>query len=103
MFLSKVLEKCALKQLDDHCKKYASLPDYQSAYRQSYSCETALVKLVNDVLWNMENSDVTAFVAIDLTVAFDTADHGILLEVLQHHFGVTGIARKWFKSYLSPR
>ena len=51
----------------------------------------------------MENSDVTAFVAIDLSAAFDTMDHGILLDVLQHHFGVTGIARKWFKSYLSPR
>ena len=49
-FFLKVLEKSALKQLDDHCKKYASLPDYQSAYRQSHSCETALVKPVNDVL-----------------------------------------------------
>ena len=40
------------------------LSDYQSAYRQSYSCEMALVKLVNDLLWNMENSQVTIFVAI---------------------------------------
>ena len=45
-FLSKVLEKCALKQLDEHCKKYAPLPDYQSVYRQSYSCETALIRLM---------------------------------------------------------
>ena len=102
-FLSKVLEKCAFKQLDDHCKRYAPEPDYQSAYRQSYSCETALVKLMNDVLWSIENSEVTAFIAIDLLVAFDTVDHKILLDVLQHHFGVTGIARKWFESYLSPR
>ena len=102
-FFSKVLEKCALKQLEDHCKKYAPLPDYQSAYRQSYSCETALVKLMNDVLWNIEKSKVTAFVAIDLLVAFDTLDHRIFLDVLQHHFRATGIARKWFESYLSPR
>ena len=58
---------------------------------------------MNDVLWNMENSEVNAFVAIDLSAAFDTMDHRILLDVLQHHFGVTGIARKWFDSYLSPR
>ena len=50
LFLSKVLEKCALKQLDDHCKKYASLPDCQSAYRHSYSCKTAFIKLMNDLL-----------------------------------------------------
>ena len=102
-FLSKVLERCALKQLDEHCKKYASLSDYQSAYRQSYSCEMALVKLMNDILWNMECSDVTAFIAIDLSATFDTVDYGILLDVLQYHFGVTRMVRKWFKSYLSPR
>ena len=75
MFFVKSLGEMCLKQLDDHCKKYAPLPDYQSAYRQSYSCETALVKLMNNVLWNMENSEVTAFTAIDLSVAFDTMDH----------------------------
>ena len=101
--MSKVLEKCALKQLDEDCKKYAPLPDYQSAYRQSYSCEAALVKLMNDILWNMECGEVTAFIAIDLSAAFDTVDHGILLDVLQYLFGVTGMVRKWFNSYLSPR
>ena len=50
----------------------------------------------------MENREVTAFVTIDL-LAFDTIDHRILLDVLQHHFGVAGMARKWFENYLSPR
>ena len=94
MFLTKVLERCALKQHAEHCKKYAPLPDYQSAYRQSYSCDTALVKLMNDILWNMECSDVTAFIAIHLSAALDTVDHGILLDVLQYHFGVTGMVMK---------
>ena len=63
----------------------------------------ALVKLMNDILWNMECGEVTAFIAIDLLAAFDTVDHGILLDVLQYRFGVTGMVRKWFDSYLSPR
>ena len=96
------METCALKQLDDLFKKYAPLPDYQSAYRQSYSCKIALAKLINDVLWRMENSKATAFTAIDLLVAFDTVVHRILLDILQHYFGLTGKTRKWFESYLSP-
>ena len=90
-----------MKQLDEHCKKYAPLPDYQSAYSSHYSCETALVKLMNDVLWNTECSDVTAFISIDLSAAFDTVDHRILLDVLQYCFGVTGMERKWFELFKS--
>ena len=48
-FLSKVLEKAALIQLLEHCKKNYLIPDYQSAYRPYYSSETALVKLMNDL------------------------------------------------------
>ena len=52
-FLSKVLEKIALNQIMKHCDNL--MPDYQSAYRKFYSCETVLVKLVNDILWAMEH------------------------------------------------
>ena len=58
---------------------------------------------MNDVLWDMEYSDVTVFIAIDLLAAFDTVEHGILLDVLQYCFGVTGMVRKWFESFSSPR
>ena len=53
---------------------------------------------MDDALWNMECSDDTAFIAIDLSAAFDTVDHGILLDILQYHFGVTCMAGKWFES-----
>ena len=53
-----------------------------------HSCETSLVKLVNDILWNMENQLVTAIVILDLSAAFDTVDHDILLEVLGKCFGI---------------
>ena len=52
-FLSKVLEQCLVKQFSNHCRKFDLMPDYQSAYHEKYICETALVKLVDDVLWSM--------------------------------------------------
>ena len=83
-FLSKVNEKCMLKHFNRHCEMNNFLPEYQSAYRQHYSCETALVKMADDILWSMEHQRITAVVAIDLIAAFDTVDHDILLKVLGH-------------------
>lgn len=79
------------------------LPDYQSAYRSNRSCETALLKLVNDILWNMEKAEVSALVAIDLSAAFDTVSHTILLDILSKRFGMSGTVLKWTDSYLKPR
>ena len=102
-FLSKVLEKAALIQLMEHCNKNDLIPDYQSAYRAHYSCETALVKLMNDLLWAMEQQEVTALMAIDLSAAFDTVDHDILVSVLEAKFGIEAQALNWFDSYLRQR
>ena len=79
------------------------LPSYQSAYRKGYSTETALVKLMNDMLHNMEHQGVTALVCIDLSAAFDTFHHEVLLEVLKHNSGVGDTAIAWFDSYLRSR
>ena len=77
--------------------------DYQSAYRPGYSCETALVKLMNELLWSMEKQEATAIMAIDLSAAFDTVDHTVLLNVLEINFGITAKALHWFDTYLRPR
>ena len=53
-FMSKIIECCMLLQLSEHCRKYDLQPDYQSAYREHYSCETALLKLSDNILWGME-------------------------------------------------
>ena len=102
-FLSKVLEKVVLEQFMNHCTLYNLMPSYQSAYRRNFSCETALVKLVNDLLWVMEDQHVAALMALDLSAAFDTVDHDILLSVLKSQYGITGHALSWFDSYLRPR
>ena len=91
-FLSKLLEKCALQQINNHCDTIKLLPDCLSAYRKNYSIETSLIKGVNDILWARERKEVTTLTALDLSVAFDTVDTEILIEVLGHQFGITNSA-----------
>ena len=102
-FLSKILEKCALLQFNNHCTVNNLLPDYQSAYREHFSYETALVKLMDDILWNMEAQKITAVVVIDLSATSETIDHDVLLDVLKNRFGLDGNTQNWIDSYLQPR
>ena len=102
-FLTKIFNKCALLQFNNHCTVNKLLPDYQSAYREHFSCEAALVKLMDDILWNMEEQKITAVVVIDLSAAFDTVDHDVLLDVLNNRFGLDGNTQNWIDSYLRPR
>ena len=73
-FLSKVVEKIVLTRFNKHCDKYQLMPDYQSAYRKNFSCETAIIKITNDILWSMEWKKITSLTCIDLSAAFDTVD-----------------------------
>ena len=70
---------------------------------EHFSCETALVKLMDDILLNMEEQKITAVVALDLSAAFDTVDHDVLLDVLNNRFGLEGNTQNWIDSYLRPR
>ena len=81
-FLSKVLEQCILTQFNNHCSDYSLMPDYQSSYWANYSCETSLLRVINDMLWAMEHKWVTAMIIMDLSAALNTVDHNLLLEVL---------------------
>ena len=102
-FLGKLLERCMLRQLVMQCDDFSLLPDFQSAYRKGFSCETSLVKLANDILWDMEECRVTMTAVMDLSAAFDTVDHYILLTVLNNRFGIASTALKWLETYLKPR
>ena len=79
---SKITEKSMAIQLQDHMTANNLFPALQSAYRQNHSTETALLKVKNDVLLNMDKGHVTLLVMLDLSAAFDTVDHGILLHRL---------------------
>ena len=102
-FISKIVERATLDQFTQHYNSNSLLPDYQSAYRKYYSCETSLVKLVSDILWAMEKQLVTVVVILDLSAAFTTVDHDLLLEVLEKQYGIVGTVRQWYTSYLKPR
>ena len=102
-FLSKLVEKCMLLQLSDHCKMFNLQPDYHSAYREDYSCETAVLGISNDILWVMEKQSITSLVTLDLSAAFDTVDHNTLLHILNTKYGIEDTALKWFDEYLRPR
>ena len=102
-FISKIIERCMLLQASNHCNTYNLQPDYQSAYRENYSCETAILHVSNDILWVMEHQSITSLVAMDLSVAFNTVDHDILLTILRCKFGIENKALQWFDQYLHPR
>ena len=102
-FISTVAEKAALQQLLVHCEKNAPLPKFQSCFRKYHSRETALLKVQNDILMSMDNKEVTLLLLLDLSAAFDTIEHSILLNSLQQDFGVVGTASNWFDSFLSGR
>ena len=101
-FLAKLVEKCILLQFNEHCSLNSLLPSYQSAYRKFFSCETSLLKLADKLLNEMENQRVSALVVMDLSAAFNTVDHNILLDVLLNQYGIEGKVPNWFDMYLRP-
>lgn len=102
-FSGKLIERSVAIQLNYHLATNSVLSDYQSAYRIGHSIETLLISLLNDLLLAADEGDGTALLFLDLSAAFDTVDHGILLRRLSQHCGVTGVSLDWFKSYLSGR
>ena len=75
-----------------------ALPGDQSAYRELHSTETSLCGIVSDLLEYMDDGTCAILILLDLSAAFDTVDHELLIDDLMY-IGVEGVALKWFKSY----
>ena len=90
-FISNLLESAVLLQIQEHLYNPNLLPQYQSSYWVNFSTEILLLKVIDDILKGMEAQEVMALVALDLSAAFDTVDHELLLVSLKSHFGIDGI------------
>ena len=75
-------------------------PRLQSAYRANHSTETAMLKVLSHILLAIDSGDLSALVLLDLTAAFDTVDHPIVLRRLENSFGLKGKVLQWLRTYL---
>ena len=75
---------------------------YQSGFRMNHSTDLCLAQLIDFVATGMDKQMHTGMILVDLQKAFDTLDHGVLLEKMKY-FGFRASVMKWFESYLSNR
>ena len=87
-FISKVLEKIVLRQLQKHLSDNSLLEMHQSAYRKDHSTETAVLSVLNCLLVKADERLVSLIALLGLSTAFNTLDHSILLKKLEVTFGV---------------
>ena len=102
-FMSKLLERCVNDQINQYLQSNNLLPPQQSAYRKLHSTESAVLRVLSDVYEAADRGKVTILALLDLSAAFDTVDHTILLSRLKHEFGFQCHVADWFKSYLMDR
>ena len=100
--MSKILEKTVHKQLENYLRSEKLLYDYQSGFRNSYSTDSCLTQLTDQIRFDMDKGNYTGMVMIDLQKAFDTVDHDILLNKLKA-IGLDDLSTSWFSSYLKNR
>ena len=102
-FISKLTEKIVKKRILDHLTSNSLLNHFQSAYTKFYSTETTLLSLHDHISNAISLQQVSYLCLLDLSAAFDTIDHSILLHRLSTWFGISSVSLQWFTSYLSSR
>ena len=102
-FISKVLERIVEEQVTQHLEEADLMSEFQSAYRKHHCTVSALMKVPSDILDAADSRQVTLLGLLDLSAAFDTVDHDILLVRLETSFAIGGSVLTWRKSLLSDR
>ena len=100
--LSKLFERAAANQIVDFLEKNNIISNRQHAYRKSHSTETCLFELLNNIYKNLDEKLYVAVAKLDLSKAFDSISHDLLLLKMQK-LGLENTSLKWIKSYLSDR
>ena len=101
--LGKILEYPAVSRFKQHFEINGLSETFQSAYKSRHSTETALLKVKNDMCSELDKGKLIMLVLLDLSSAFDTIDHDILVERMKKEFGITSCAKNWLESYLKDR
>jgi len=89
--LSKLLERLVVNQLLEYLNAERLLPEMQSAYRAFHSTETAVLKVMADILLALDRGDIAFLILLDLSSAFDTVDHATLLKRMEISYGLAGL------------
>ena len=79
------------------------MEDCQSAYQENFSTETALLQVKTDILDVIDKKELMCLALLDLSAAFDTVNHHLLLNRLKYRFGICDLALSWLKSYLTNK
>ena len=89
-------------RLMSYLNKHDILKENQYGFTTKHSTQQAIIQLVDKITTAIEQKEYTIGLFLDLSKAFDTVDHSILLSNLEH-YGIRGIALEWFKNYLHDR
>ncbi len=98
----KTLERVVFNQLSSFLSKHNLLDVNQSGFRCGHSTETALLSVTEALRISKADSKSSVLILLDLSAAFDTVNHQILLTTLSS-LGITGIPLRWFESYLNGK
>ena len=99
---SKILERIIYNRLLTYLDKMHILSSNQYGFRKNYSTYMALIELIDSLSHSIDNNEYTIGIFVDLSEAFDTVDHKILISKL-NHYGIRGTPLMWFEDYLSDR
>ena len=102
-FLGKLIERVVLRRLNEHLSRNNLNCADQSAYKKDHSTETLLIRIWNDLLVATDQKTCTVVMMLDLSAAFDTVDHQLLIQILRNEIGLRGNVLAWFKSFLTGR
>ena len=102
-FISTILEKAIATQIHNNLINNDIVDNFQSAYKMGHNCETALLRVYNDIVTTIGRGNGAMLVLLDLSAAFDTIDHDNLFCILRKFVGICGNALKLIKSYFSNR
>ena len=102
-FLSKLIEKAVFVQSNNHLGENDLHESLQSACSIFQSTETAILIDTIDIMLSLDKGENVFLAFLDLSAAFDTVNHTLLLARLQKSFGIRGTVLRWFNSYLPDR